>query len=113
MLDALGNCGDDEALLLLNVAEDQGFLRQTQVTTEITQDHRFISKPLCDLGGLWAWAKGTLIDFCEDHFGVERVIQNGRRFALAPERSGEEKRRIIEELSHPHQSRKQRRKQKE
>jgi hypothetical protein len=86
-LDALSGCGDDEALLLLDVAEDQGFLKKTRVTTEITPERRFISKALCELRGLWAWGKGTVIDSVSEPADVGRVIESAHRFAF-PKRYG-------------------------
>ncbi|MBL8797844.1 MAG: hypothetical protein JNM56_28360 [Planctomycetia bacterium] len=81
---AFKKCGDDEALVLLDVADDLGFLDQTQVTVEVTRDHQFVSKPLRLLRGVGAWAKGTLVDFAQDTAGIAGMIQLAQRFSFLP-----------------------------
>jgi hypothetical protein len=81
---ALHDCRDDEEVVLLDVAEDSGFLREAQVTVGITQDHQFISQPLSEVHGVHAWAKGTLIAFASDPGEVPELMQKARRFAFPP-----------------------------
>ena len=90
MMDALSECGPEEALVLLDVEEDRGFLKEAGL------DKR------CGLG---AWTKSAFIDFTDTVEGVLDVVRNGRRFAFPPVRTSEEKERLIKELSRPPASR--------
>ena len=73
----------DELLLLLDVEQDRGFLKGTPVTVEITDAPRqFLSKPLNELRGFGAWAKGTLIDFEVDSNRYSDLIKKAREFAF-------------------------------
>lgn len=73
----------DELLLMLDVEQDKGFLNGTPVTTEITETPRqFVAKPLNELKGLGAWAKGTLVDFEVDSNRYSDLIQRARAFAF-------------------------------
>ena len=81
---ALQSCGEGEKVILLDITEDSGFLAQTQVTVEITQVHQFISKPLSQVCGVGAWAKGTLVDFVQDTNGIPELMHKARRFAIPP-----------------------------
>lgn len=73
----------DELLLLLDVKADEGFLAHTPVTVEVTDAPRqFLSKPLIQLRGLGAWAKGTLVDFETHPDRLQDLIRKARLFAF-------------------------------
>ena len=79
----------DELLLLLDVGNDEGFLASTPITVEITEPPRqFRSKPLIELRGLGAWAKGTLFDFETNSDRFSDFIKKARAFALGGASSG-------------------------
>lgn len=72
-----------ELLLLFDVERDEGFLARTPVTVEITDaPRRFLSKPLIQLRGLGAWAKGTLVDFELHSDRYPELIRKARLFAF-------------------------------
>lgn len=84
-----------ETLLLLDVNADRGFLSSTPITIEITSDRQFISKPLVQLRGLGAWARGVLIGFETNPMQWRDLLIKSRNFAFAnnkgpvpPENSG-------------------------
>jgi len=89
MIDALAACGPDEALVLLDVAEDRGFLKQTNVTVDITPDHEFITRKMAERPGLGGWAKGAFLEFVTDPADVPRLIEYSRCFAFPPQKSSE------------------------
>jgi len=82
MIEALTGCVDDEALILLDIEEDRGFLASTDATVEITPDRDFIAKKMADRPGLGAWFKGTSLDFATLPDEVKGLIEYARRFAL-------------------------------
>jgi hypothetical protein len=81
ILQLLSECADNERVLLLDVANDTGFLKNTPITVEITADRRFISRPLAELRGLGAWAKGTLFGFEENEAEIGSFVSKARAFA--------------------------------
>ena len=82
MIDPLSACGQDEALLLLDITQDRGLLRQTDVTVDITPDREFVTRKMSEHPGLGAWAKGTFVDFVTDPSDIPSLIEYSRRFAL-------------------------------
>lgn len=82
VIESLAGCGPDEALVLLDVAEDRGFLTQTDVTVDITPDREFITRKMADRPGLGSWAKGTPVRFVTDLSDIPDLIEYSRRFAL-------------------------------
>jgi hypothetical protein len=68
-------------VLLMDVAEDRGFLTGTPITVDITQNRQFISRPLAECRGVGAWAKGTLFGFEPDEKEMEAFVAKARAFA--------------------------------
>jgi hypothetical protein len=89
IIDSLAGCGPDEALVLLDVAEDRGLLRQTDVTVDITPDREFVTRKMAEYPGLGAWAKGTSVRFVTDPSDVPSLVEYSRRFALPSQKSSE------------------------
>lgn len=86
MLDALGDLGPDEALILLDVTEDQGLLRDTKVAVDISPEHEFITRSMGERSGLGAWARGALLDFATEPSEVGPLIEYSRKFAFPPKK---------------------------
>ena len=76
--DALSTWSPHEALLLLEVNEDQGFLRQTLIAAELTKGKNAASRPLVELRGLGAWADRAIVGFTEDPALFEKIVRDGR-----------------------------------
>ena len=89
VVESLVGCGPDEALVLLDTAEDRGFLARTDVTVDVTPDREFITEKMADRLGLGAWAKGTPVRFVTDLSGIPDLIEYSRRFALPSRKSPE------------------------
>ena len=87
MIDALAGRGPDEALVLLDLDEDRGFLAGTDVTVDITPERVFITMKMAERPGLGAWAKGTSVDFVADPDDVAALVAGARRFAFPPNRA--------------------------
>jgi hypothetical protein len=85
MIDALADCGPDEALVLLDVSEDRGLLKQTNVTVDIMSDHEFVTRKMAERPGLGGWAKGAFLEFVTDPSDVPRLIEYSRRVAFPPQ----------------------------
>jgi hypothetical protein len=81
VLQMLSQCADNERVLLLDVANDTGFLKNTPITVDITADRRIISRPLAELRGLGAWAKGTLFGFEDNEAEIGSFVSRARAFA--------------------------------
>jgi hypothetical protein len=85
VLDALSNLGPEEVVVLLNVADDGGFLSGTRMTSEILRDPiRFIGKPLAEFRGVGSRARGVPIGFAKDATEILHLIAESRRFAFPP-----------------------------
>jgi hypothetical protein len=82
------DCEPDEALILLDIAEDRGFLKQTDVTVDITPDRVFVTRKMAERPGLGAWAKGTFVGFVTKPCDVPDFVEHSRRFAFPPKNSG-------------------------
>ena len=63
VLKLLAEHADCERVLLLDVAEDRGFLKNTPITVDGTPAREVLSKPLAELRGIGAWARGTFLGF--------------------------------------------------
>jgi hypothetical protein len=81
LLQLLSHCADNERVLLLDVAKDTGFLRNTPITVDITANRTFASRPLAELRGLGAWAKGTFFGFEENEAEIGSFVSKARAFA--------------------------------
>ncbi len=88
ILRALDECSDDEALVLLDVLDDQGFLRDTTRTVEISTDHQFVGKPLLEHRGIGAWAKGTLVAWADTAEDMGDLLAAVQRFVFQRPGSG-------------------------
>ncbi|MFO0968584.1 MAG: hypothetical protein U0793_23760 [Gemmataceae bacterium] len=81
----LASTRPDEHLLLLDVNADRGFLSNTPITLYITSDRQFISKPLVQLRGLGAWARGVLVGFETRPDQWREFIKKCRAFVFGSE----------------------------
>jgi hypothetical protein len=79
----LSTCQENECILLLDVGNDRGFLKNTPIKVSVTADSHPVSKPLGDLRGLGAWAKGMNFGFEENEAAFESFISTARAFAHA------------------------------
>ncbi len=70
---------ENERVLLLDVAKDRGFLNGTPIT--VTSDRKFVSKPLAEMRGVGAWAKGAFFGFEEKIGEIASFISKARAFA--------------------------------
>ena len=84
VLDALSTWSPHETLLLLEVGEDQGFLRKTLITPEVRLGQIPVSKPLSQMRGLGAWANGTIVGFTEDPILFDKIVRTGRHAISIP-----------------------------
>lgn len=85
VLSALSAVRKSEKVALLAIDEDAGFLANT-FFTDVTADRKFLSFPFSEKPGVFAWAKGTLIDFTEDTSRIPDLMEHARRFAFPPPR---------------------------
>jgi hypothetical protein len=83
VLGLLAECEENERVLLLDVAIDKGFLKNTPITVIVTADRQFMSKPLAELRGLGAWAKETFFGFEDNEAAFGSFISKARAFAHA------------------------------
>lgn len=83
VIESLANCGPDESLVLLDIANDRGLLARTDVTVDITPDGEFLTRKMADHHGLGAWARGTSVGFVTEPSDIPGLIEDSRRFALS------------------------------
>jgi len=75
--------GPDEAVVLLDVSTDRGFLHNTTRTVEILRNPlRFVSKPFAETPGVGAWVHGTMVGFAETEAQLAALIRESRRVAF-------------------------------
>lgn len=82
VLDEFGTYSAHELVVLLDVREDKGFLGQNLIGIDITRDKRTVSKPLIEMRGLGAWAKGRVICATEDPTLFDDVVRTARQYIL-------------------------------
>ncbi len=87
MLDALGQAEPEAFLLLLDTAEDLGFLANTEVTLDITPQRFFVTETLARRRGLGSWARGAFLDFADEPGKVPALVAYGRNFVSDPEKT--------------------------
>ena len=78
VFEALSTWSPNEALLLMDVDEDRGFLRNTIAPSSITKDKTAPSRPLIELRGLGAWADRSIVGFTEIPDLFDHIVRQGR-----------------------------------
>lgn len=82
VLDEFSTYNAHEALLLFDVGDDLGFLQDNLISIDLTRDGKPVSKPLIEMRGLGAWAKGKVVCATEDPEFFDDVVRTTRRFTF-------------------------------
>lgn len=83
LLKVLAHCLRDEPVLLLDVAQDGGMLRDTPVNGALSTGQVRLT-PLVNLRGVGAWADGAVIGFEEQDAQVPAFVAATRQSRQAP-----------------------------